>query len=754
MPVELRRREIVDKALGFLRTRLEKPVRMAEVAECVACSPSHLRAIFRSATGRSILRNLQELRLEKARTLLLQTSLTVTEVMYAVGFRNPSSFGRLFRRATGASPGRFRQSLQTGPEPRDAPRAAGVRPMLQESFAGALIPDGWRPLSGTWRAAGGCLEGRGDPHLQLDLKAELPENFRVELELQTRPDAAWDATSVHVGLHAPDLGSYCSLRLPVSPQEPGGLVVRNRYVLWNTEAFLSPNVWHTVQFELRDNRIAAALDGKPVCSFRDLFPPAYTSRCRLGIYSRRPLVRIRRFRLFDLGQPAVVPAVRQGDTLFASGQFEQARTFYLRHLDAHHSADEAMELRFKAGVCLFRMGRLAECRDWVQSILPLARTPAWHRECDLLLLQLDAESATLEEFTRHLRASLRDPAQRDGARPLLAARFERLEKSGFLEEALQLGRLWMSVEQKSPMTALLAREPVAKVLKKLKRSEEAARLFRPLCHAPFPAVARFAGLVSLFDVATLQGRIDKARAVQRRMQRLYAGHPDAPLCVIQEAICLRAERRIPAAIRLLRQELAADPNERGYRLMLEHALAELLACAGDLAGAETFVNLLRAGEAGHVSQSPPLRSALTLHGLLRRQHARTAAWLLEGARLETPDLFARGQMAVTAGILLELAGRKQAALDVWRETSRRFPPEYCYFWGGFARELAANRLPPIEALQHYFHVRSEMFFLTGLLEEHRGHAARARELLALAVREDPTRLWPAQLAERKLKPTS
>lgn len=64
---------------------------------------------FRAATGYSPIEYVQTLRMEEAKHLLETTSMPTDEIGVAVGYRDPSSFRRLFKRLTGISPARYRQ---------------------------------------------------------------------------------------------------------------------------------------------------------------------------------------------------------------------------------------------------------------------------------------------------------------------------------------------------------------------------------------------------------------------------------------------------------------------------------------------------------------------------------------------------------------------------------------------------------------------------------------------------------------------
>jgi transcriptional regulator GlxA family with amidase domain len=79
-------------------------------------SSSRFTSLFKSHVGVPPARYLRTLRLELARGLLEQTSLSVKEVMAHVGIRDPSHFTRDFRREYGFVPTEVRRRRWTDEE--------------------------------------------------------------------------------------------------------------------------------------------------------------------------------------------------------------------------------------------------------------------------------------------------------------------------------------------------------------------------------------------------------------------------------------------------------------------------------------------------------------------------------------------------------------------------------------------------------------------------------------------------------------
>ena len=68
--------------------------------------------IFKKVTGMTFTEYLGRVRVEKAKNLLLNPHLRISEIAYAVGFQSLTHFNRVFRELTGQSPTDFRKKLK------------------------------------------------------------------------------------------------------------------------------------------------------------------------------------------------------------------------------------------------------------------------------------------------------------------------------------------------------------------------------------------------------------------------------------------------------------------------------------------------------------------------------------------------------------------------------------------------------------------------------------------------------------------
>ncbi|WP_152464613.1 GlxA family transcriptional regulator [Sulfitobacter sp. THAF37] len=91
-------------AMQLMEAHLEDPLRPDEIAGLVQLSNRQLERLFARYLKTSPRRYYMQLRLEKARNLLRQTGLSVTEVSVACGFRSLSHFSKSYRATFGLSP--------------------------------------------------------------------------------------------------------------------------------------------------------------------------------------------------------------------------------------------------------------------------------------------------------------------------------------------------------------------------------------------------------------------------------------------------------------------------------------------------------------------------------------------------------------------------------------------------------------------------------------------------------------------------
>jgi AraC family transcriptional regulator len=100
-------------ALDYVRrqwTAAMRPLTLRELAEVACVSPSYLSRVFRDQYGCGPSSALELVRLQRARTMLARSNLTIGQVARACGFSDPLYFSRRFRAAHGIAPSAYRDN--------------------------------------------------------------------------------------------------------------------------------------------------------------------------------------------------------------------------------------------------------------------------------------------------------------------------------------------------------------------------------------------------------------------------------------------------------------------------------------------------------------------------------------------------------------------------------------------------------------------------------------------------------------------
>lgn len=118
-PILPGRRNHRDESILALQDWIEanhaEPLGLERMAAQAGLALRTLKRRFGAATGLSPIRYLQQVRVDRAKKLLLVTPLSIREIAYEVGYENVSFFVRLFRKEAGDTPSHWRGRVR-GPE--------------------------------------------------------------------------------------------------------------------------------------------------------------------------------------------------------------------------------------------------------------------------------------------------------------------------------------------------------------------------------------------------------------------------------------------------------------------------------------------------------------------------------------------------------------------------------------------------------------------------------------------------------------
>jgi AraC family transcriptional regulator len=101
-------RVLLERVTALIDARLGETLTLGDLAGAAGLSPFHFARVFRATTGMAPHQFVTMRRMERAKTLLLATALSVEQIAFGLGFSNLSHFRRTFRRYTGFAPSDLR----------------------------------------------------------------------------------------------------------------------------------------------------------------------------------------------------------------------------------------------------------------------------------------------------------------------------------------------------------------------------------------------------------------------------------------------------------------------------------------------------------------------------------------------------------------------------------------------------------------------------------------------------------------------
>lgn len=102
---------VITRAKAYIQQNHAEDLSLGQVAKAVNTSVFYFCKMFKKATGINFTDYLSRVRIEKAKNLLLNPNLRISEIAYEVGFQSLTHFNRVFKKVLRQSPTEYREKL-------------------------------------------------------------------------------------------------------------------------------------------------------------------------------------------------------------------------------------------------------------------------------------------------------------------------------------------------------------------------------------------------------------------------------------------------------------------------------------------------------------------------------------------------------------------------------------------------------------------------------------------------------------------
>ena len=96
------------KIMKYIRENMDKKITLEDITRLTFFSSVYCDTVFKRETGRSIIDHLIDIRVDEAKKLLLEGTMSLKEISESVGFNDYNYFSRVFKSRTGYPPSSYR----------------------------------------------------------------------------------------------------------------------------------------------------------------------------------------------------------------------------------------------------------------------------------------------------------------------------------------------------------------------------------------------------------------------------------------------------------------------------------------------------------------------------------------------------------------------------------------------------------------------------------------------------------------------
>lgn len=102
---------LMEQAAAYIRERFREELSLEQAAEHVHLNPYYFSKVFKQYNGESFIDFITRIRIDEAKALIAAGQLSLKEICYDIGYKDPNYFSRVFKKVAGMSPSEYRSQL-------------------------------------------------------------------------------------------------------------------------------------------------------------------------------------------------------------------------------------------------------------------------------------------------------------------------------------------------------------------------------------------------------------------------------------------------------------------------------------------------------------------------------------------------------------------------------------------------------------------------------------------------------------------
>ena len=102
---------LILKACTIINENLSSEISLEEISKRVEISPFYFSKLFKEETGENFIEYITMARMQRAKELLQDRSLSIKEISGEAGYADPNYFSKLFKKVVGMTPTEYRESV-------------------------------------------------------------------------------------------------------------------------------------------------------------------------------------------------------------------------------------------------------------------------------------------------------------------------------------------------------------------------------------------------------------------------------------------------------------------------------------------------------------------------------------------------------------------------------------------------------------------------------------------------------------------